>query len=247
MKLGKLYIGTSNIVLPGPKTTFPSEFQSLSRLGYYSTLFNSAELNSTFYKAPRQKTLERWVTETQPDFRFTLKLTRKVTHQKALKYQLPAIDDFMILSNAIGNKKGCLLVQFPASITEEYLGPVEEILKRIRRYNVRPKWLVFVEFRHDSWYSEHVYSMLSKLKASIVLHDKRGSRTPLIETSYPAAYIRFHGPRGDYRGSYTQDALTPYAQKIREWIGRRKDVFVYFNNTMGTAFDDALLLRSMCE
>ncbi|MGC3947025.1 MAG: DUF72 domain-containing protein [Chryseolinea sp.] len=247
MKRGKLFIGTSNVVLPGPKITFPAEFQTLSRLGYYSMLFNSVELNSTFYKVPKFRTFERWTSETRPDFKFTVKLTREVTHQKKLFYDTRLIDEFLALSNGMGDKKGCLLIQFPASITEEYYERVESILRQVRRHNISPKWLVFVEFRHDSWYADHVYSMLAKLRTAIVLHDKRGSRTPIIEGSLPAYYIRFHGPRGDYRGSYTSDMLEPYAQSICSWINQRKSVYVYFNNTMGTAFDDARLLRTMCE
>lgn len=246
MKKGKLYIGTSNVVLPMPRSAFPEAFQSLSRLAYYSTVFNSVELNCTFYKMPMPKTFARWSSETRPEFRFTAKLSREVTHQKPLRYDAASIDRFFTVSKGLADKKGCLLVQFPASITEEYYEPVEAILKRIRRINVPPKWLVFTEFRHDSWYAEHVYTMLSKLYASVVIHDKRGSKTPLIDTRFPAVYVRFHGPRGDYRGTYTQEALLPYATKICGWLAQGKDVYVYFNNTMGTAFYDAQLLRSMC-
>lgn len=247
MKKGKLFVGTSNVVLPGPKITFPIEFQSLSRLGYYSTLFNSVELNTTFYKVPKCKTFERWTAETRPDFRFTVKLTREVTHQKQLPYNALLIDNFLGCSKGIGHKKGCLLIQFPASITEEYFDRVESILKRIRRINKSPRWLVFVEFRHDSWYADHVYPMLAKQKSWIVLHDKRGSRTPFVDPMGGAAYVRLHGPGGSYRGSYTQEMLEPYAYRIRGWRSKGKDVYVYFNNTIGTAFDDAQVLRSMCE
>lgn len=246
MSKTRLFIGTSNVVVPGPKISFPAEFQSSSRLGYYSTLFNSVELNSTFYKVPLRKTFERWTAETHTDFRFSIKLTREVTHVKQLRYDPLLIDEFLHASNGLGKKKGGLLVQFPASIKEDYLEAVEDILRRIQRINVKPRWTVFVEFRHDSWYKDQVYAMLRKQKSTLVLHDKKDSQMPMMNSRRPEVYLRFHGPRGDYRGTYEQEVLMGYAEVIREWIAQKKLVYIYFNNTMGTAFADAQSLRAMC-
>jgi hypothetical protein len=55
--LGTLRTGTSGIVVPGPKATFPAAYQTTSRLTYYATLFNSVEINSTFYRIPQPKRL----------------------------------------------------------------------------------------------------------------------------------------------------------------------------------------------
>jgi hypothetical protein len=52
--LGTLRTGTSGIVVPGPKATFPEAYQATSRLTYYATLFNSVEINSTFYPNPKR-------------------------------------------------------------------------------------------------------------------------------------------------------------------------------------------------
>ena len=49
---GILRIGTSNIVLPGSKLTFPVEYREKSRLNYYRSLFNSLEENSSINKVP---------------------------------------------------------------------------------------------------------------------------------------------------------------------------------------------------
>ena len=53
-----------------------------------------------------------------------------------------------------------------------------------------------------------------------------------------AIYVRFHGPQGDYRGTYDEAFLHEYAAYIYEWLVEGKSVFVYFNNTMGKAFDN---------
>jgi uncharacterized protein YecE (DUF72 family) len=61
--MAAFYRGTSNIELVEKnKQAFPPEFRSKSRLAYYSSLFNSVEVNSTFYKLPLPATLERWAT-----------------------------------------------------------------------------------------------------------------------------------------------------------------------------------------
>jgi len=119
---GKVWIGTSNIVVPGSKKDFPDEFQSTSRLTYYASLFNSLEINSSFYKVPRPQTFERWSSEVPDKFKFTVKLWKQVTHVKLLKFRSQDIDFFMNAANRLDNsKKGCLLVQFPPSITADYL------------------------------------------------------------------------------------------------------------------------------
>jgi uncharacterized protein YecE (DUF72 family) len=243
---GKLFIGTSNVVVPGPKHTFPREFQSSPRLSYYSALFNSVEINSTFYKLPQSKTLARWVDETVSDFSFTVKLPRTITHQKLLHHDPGDIDTFLRLIDSMHEKQGCLLVQFPASITEDYFERVLGILKRIRRSN-RNGWNVFVEFRHDSWYAQHVYKMLRKQKAAWVIHDKRGSKTPMANVPLNIVYWRFHGPHGDYRGTYSREALIEYGNQIKRWRAQGKTVYAYFNNTIGTAFEDARALQSLCN
>ena len=79
---GILRIGTSGIVVPGNKLSFPAAFQHKSRLNYYSSLFNTLEINSTFYKVPMQSTFEKWSLDVPEQFQFTIKLWREITHVK---------------------------------------------------------------------------------------------------------------------------------------------------------------------
>jgi uncharacterized protein YecE (DUF72 family) len=59
--------------------------------------------------------------------------------------------------------------------------------------------------------------------------------------------MRFHGPEGNYRGSYTDEFLKEKAIDIKRWSGEGKDVYVYFNNTAGEAFENAVALKKLCE
>jgi len=243
---GRVWIGTSNVVIPGSKKDFPLEFQAGSRLAYYGSLFRSVELNCTFYKLPLSRTLEKWATEVPADFRFTVKLWKGITHQKKLVFDVQDIDRFMHTVDHLGSKKGCLLVQFPGSITSDYSDHVQEILERIHQQNKDGNWQVAVELRNASWYHELTYELLNKYRASLVFHDKGSSRTPKSNEAISCVYLRYHGPRGDYKESYPDSFLQEQAEAIHQWTQSGKEVYVYFNNTIGNAFQNAQLLQKLC-
>jgi uncharacterized protein YecE (DUF72 family) len=47
--------------------------------------------------------------------------------------------------------------------------------------------------------------------------------------------VRLHGPDHEhlYGGSYSDDDLRWWADRLREWQAQQLDVFVYFNNDFG--------------
>lgn len=243
-KRGTLFTGTSNIVLPVTKKDFPVAFRSASRLNYYSSLFNSLEVNSTFYKLPLPGTFEKWANDVPDDFRFTIKLWQEITHRKKLAYSPADIRIFMQAASRTGKKKGCLLVQFPASITTDYTRTVAEILEQLVELNTAPRWQICIEFRHNSWYDATTTKMLVITGVSLVGHDMPKSKTAPHDSS-PTMYLRFHGPTGDYRGGYTPETLQIHAHQIDTWLSRGKDVYVYFNNTLGDAFNNAQYLQAI--
>src|SRR4051812_42568677 len=109
----RFYSGTSNVVLPVPnKGHYPPEYQDKSRLHFYASLFNTVEVNSSFYKLPMPRTVERWASEVPEHFRFSFKLWREITHVKELNYDPANIARFFEVVNRIGAKKGCILIQF---------------------------------------------------------------------------------------------------------------------------------------
>ncbi len=92
---GTLRIGTSGVVVPGSKETRPVEFQLNSRLNYYSSLFNTLEVNASFYKIPRLSTFEKWSLDTADEFQFTIKLWKEITHIKKLNIDPGNIEVFL--------------------------------------------------------------------------------------------------------------------------------------------------------
>lgn len=240
---GKLWIGTSNIMLPVPRYNFPEAYQEKSRLHYYASLFNSLEVNATFYKLPRAGTFINWANDVPFDFKFTLKLPKEITHAKGLIYDPAAIDRFLDTVKGIGEKKGCVLMQFPASITAHYMGSLEQILARFDLNEHSSGWRIAVEFRHSSWYSKQVYSLLHRYNTVIIIHDIEKGKTPELKQADNFVYLRFHGPEKAYRGTYHQEYLEEQADQIKKWLKQGKDVYAYFNNSLGTAFADAWMLK----
>jgi uncharacterized protein YecE (DUF72 family) len=245
MNIPNLYTGTSGLLLPVPnKEFYPEEFKSRSRLCYYGSLFNSIEINSSFYKVPLASTVSRWATETPDDFRFTFKLWREITHCKGLNFQAEHIQHFFERIAGAGDKKGSLLIQFPGSIKPVHVRELEQLLMQVRTADPLQTWKIAVEFRHQSWYQADTYDMLDSLDMGLVLHDKLSEGAAFIDSAKDFIYVRFHGPEGNYRGSYEDQFLSEYASYVSDWLTDGKVVYMYFNNTMGSAIQNLETLRN---
>lgn len=239
------YSGTSGVILPfSNKTFYPDPFKEKSRLNLYGSLHNSVEINSSFYKIPRRQTTEKWAADVPEDFRFTFKLFKGITHAKELKYDPLDITHFFDVINGVGNKKGCVLAQFPPSFKSSKLPQLIILIEQLRNSDPDITWNIALEFRDKSWYTEEVYNLLKTNQMGLVLHDKPSSSTPFKNPNVNFVYLRFHGPSGNYRESYSDDFLAEYASYIQEWLDEGKDVFTYFNNTMGEALLNLQTLQS---
>lgn len=239
----KFYIGISGLQLPVPKYQYPEEHKDSSRLTYYSIFFNSIEINSTFYKLPMAKTVEKWALSVPEDFTFTFKLWKEITHIKNLEFNEEDVLLFFKTISGASTKKGCVLIQFPPSLGKLNYLQLEALLRCIKKMREADGWKIAVEFRNKSWYHEDVYELLEKYKAAIVIQDIPKSATPLIDHKGKFVYIRFHGPSGNYRDCYSDSFLHEYSTYIDEWVKEGKTVFAYFNNTMGNSFKNASTLN----
>jgi uncharacterized protein YecE (DUF72 family) len=240
------YCGTSGLVLPVPnKAAFPDAYREGSRLTYYSSLFNSIEINSSFYRLPRRVTMEKWVTEVPDGFRFTLKLWRGVTHEQDLSFSREGVRTFMEAAAGIGRKKGCLLVQLPPGLRAGQIGKLEELLDLLVAGDPDRGWNIAVEFRHPSWYVEETRELLLRWHVGLVLQDMPASASWGEAGDGNFVYLRYHGPAGDYKGGYADGRLYKDAERIRRWLTVKKSVYVYFNNTIGDALIDLERLRTL--
>src|SRR5205085_11432659 len=124
----------------------------------------------------------------------------------------------------IGNKKGCMLVQFPGKISLDYFNEVEQVLQGLTDHDEQGEWRKAVEFRSATWYVGETHELLNEYMASLVLHDIPKARNSDTNNAAGFVYLRFHGPKGDYRGSYSNEFLREQIERINGWLNTGKDV-----------------------
>ncbi len=239
------YSGTSGLAIPLNKTQYPTDFKDKSRLEFYASLFNSLEINSIFYKLPKKATIVKWAEIVPKDFRFTFKIPKQITHSIDLNFGVNDIIEFLEVIETVGEKKGCLLAQFPPSITIEKIEKFKKLLDSFSQFMKPNSWKLAIEFRHPSWYEPQVYELLKSFSATLVLHDMKNSATQWEHGNFEFVYLRFHGPDSRYRGNYNIEFLEQRAVSIKAWISERKTVYVYFNNTLGAAFTNLQTLNKL--
>ncbi len=178
------------------------------------------------------------------DFQFTVKLWQGITHEEM--YDQNDLERFFAAIQCLGNKKGCLLIQFAAKTKMDFSG-FDVLLENIRRLDPEENWRLAVEFRHAQWYAGEIYEIMDEFNASMVLHDMPKCIPPELNKNADFVYLRFHGEKGDYRGSYSMCHLQNRADEIRGWLRQGKDVYAYFNNTIGDAVSNLQTLKDLVE
>lgn len=224
---------------------YASDLPARGWLRYYASVFDTVEINNTFYRLPDAARFRSWKQETPADFIAALKASRFLTHVKRLKDPNEPIERLFSRAKALGPRLGPVLYQLPPNFfrNEANLERLELFLCALpRRINRRAADHVF-EFRHPSWYVDATYRLLERHAATLCLHDKRGSA--IVEPFVGRiAYVRFHGTSGHYAGGYSDDRLERWASVLAEqWKGGRQ-VYAYFNNDPdAVATENALTLR----
>lgn len=233
-----IFIGTSGWSYPswrGP--FFPREVMVKHHLAYYATQFSSAELNGVFYRTPSLDTVRGWRDQTPDDFVFAWKASRFISHWKRLtdksRNSLALIDERLKI---LGPKAGPVLFQLPPrfAVNSARLKSFCKLLSKRRRYAF--------EFRHCSWYTEEIYTLLQGYNIALCISDHHDAPSPWKVTA-SHVYVRGHGPGGAYQGHYSDTELRAWARRIATWRRDGRDVYVYFDNDQKSAAPaDALRL-----
>jgi uncharacterized protein YecE (DUF72 family) len=217
---------------------YPHGLPQRERLGHYVQRFQTVEVNSTFYRWPSDAVFGSWYRRVPDDFLMTVKAPRGLTHGVRLygpERWLERIERGMHL---LGHKRGVLLIQTPPDMAYDHVR-LDYFLGQL------PSWLrVAVEFRHSSWHCEEVFGLLERYGVSYCVMSGAGLPCILRATA-PFVYVRLHGPDPQhlYAGSYADNSLHWWAERIREWTAMERQVFVYFNNDgEGNAVRNALSL-----
>jgi uncharacterized protein YecE (DUF72 family) len=235
-------IGTSGWSYPHRGgVLYPPGTTPAARLGVYVAHFDTVELNASFYRWPRDSTFASWHRRLPAGLELTVKAPRGLTHGKKLYEPEVWIDRITAGLHELGDRHGPLLVQL-APAHERDDARLEYFLSRV------PSWIrVAVEFRHPSWHHPDVFSSLEQHRAAYCVMSGAGLPCILRATT-DFVYVRMHGPDFDslYAGSYSDRDLGWWSDRIKEWAGAGKDVYVYFNNDgHGHAVRNATTLRAM--
>jgi len=215
-------------------------FPASRMLEFYFQRFDAVEINNTFYKLPRVEMLQAWRDATPPDFRFAVKGSRFITHNKKLKDPENAIDNILPRAvEGLGPKLGPVLWQLPPK-WQQNLERLEEFLA------VLPRELRYAfEFRHESWVTPETMAILSRYNAAFCIYELAGYHSP-IELTADWTYVRLHGPGGKYQGSYPRSTLRRWAERIAAWSRDLREIHLYFDNDQaGYAAHNALTLKEL--
>lgn len=216
------HLGTSGWSYPGWRGRFyPEDLSQKDWLSFYAQHFKTVEINMTFYRFPKPETLRNWLDKTPPNFTFTLKANRQITHLKKLKNVRSEIRYFYILAQTLREKLGCILFQLPPSLTFDI-----DLLKEFVS-NLSPDYKNVIEFRHESWYVEKVYELLRSQNVIFCVVSSAKVPKTIVETC-ETLYFRFHGLTGGYRYNYSEEELEEWAKVLKR--AEAREGYVYFNN-----------------
>jgi uncharacterized protein YecE (DUF72 family) len=205
----------------------------------YATLFDTVEVNTTFYRLPNVAAVEGWVAQAPPDFVFAVKASRYLTHIRRLMDLEGGIRRFYERIEPLrrSSKLGPVLWQLPPTFkrNDERLASALGAL---------PEGLHCFEFREPSWYVEEVYALLRDYGVALVIPDSPKYPFRALELTAGWTFLRFHHGRRGRRGNYSDRELEEWA----EWIAGRRDqgidVYAYFNNDWeGFAVRNGLTLK----
>ncbi|MGM0666980.1 MAG: DUF72 domain-containing protein [Bacteroidota bacterium] len=217
---------------------YPEDIKKESWLEYYSQHFNSVEINNTFYKIPEKDTLKSWLEQTPPDFSFSLKGSRYITHMKKLKDCKTHVKKFYKAIKPLEEKLGAVLWQLPGNLHRND-EKIEAFCKELDK-----TYTNVIEFRHISWFKREIYDLLSSYGVTVCSLSAPGDLLETLEVSSGKVYLRFHGKEEWYRYRYSEKELGQWSDKINK--SGAAVAYVYFNNDYKAyAVENAIKMKEL--
>ena len=201
---------------------YPPGTKTGKMLPVYARSFPVTELNYTWYQMPRAEGIERQRRQVPPDFLFTAKLTRSLTHEvEPAKWRAHAAAYRDGIVPLIQSKQlAAVLVQLPPGFdrsqkNRSYLGQLLDELEGLP---------LAVEFRHASWANDRVFAELERRRVALVSVDEPNlpGLFPALDvvTSPDLFYVRFHGRNAKGWGKGSKQAQFDYdytEEELRQW------------------------------
>jgi uncharacterized protein YecE (DUF72 family) len=249
-----LYIGTSGFSYQDWIGQFyPKNIKKGDMLNFYAQYFNTAEINSSYYRIPPATVFYHLQRKVPDNFKFSVKANQEMTHIRKNNQEI--FQEFKTsLQPLLDNEKlGCVLAQFPYSFhynknNRDYLYYLKEKMDGFP---------LVIEFRNVYWIKEEVFEFLRNNQMGFCAVDQpplRGLISPIAETTSALGYIRFHGRNKEkwwqheqayerYDYLYSEQELKEWLPKIKQITSKTSDQYIFMNNHYrGKATKNALML-----
>ncbi|MDG6942901.1 MAG: DUF72 domain-containing protein [Nitrososphaerota archaeon] len=230
MDLGKIRVGCSGWSYKDWDGIFyPHGMATKDYLSFYSNVFDCVEVDSSFYRIPNQFMVSQWRSNTPAGFGFSPKLPKKITHEKKLKDSESTLVYFYSVMRKLKDKLGPIAIQLPPSVK---LSTHQEVMKEFLS-QLSPEFKHAIEFRHKSWFTPEVYSLLTKNNVAMVWTLNQYVESPPVVTA-DFAYLRMVGDREitEFTGVQKDRSgdLARWAEAVKDNAGKFESGYVFFNN-----------------
>jgi uncharacterized protein YecE (DUF72 family) len=231
-----IYVGTAAWSIPKIAIeSFPAEGTHLEK---YSQVLNCVEINSSFYKDHLAKTYKRWADSTPQNFKFSVKLNKRFTHECNLEIDVEDLRNNLKAISELGQKWGVLLLQFAAGQEFDF-SKMKIFYRTVRENYLGP---VALEARNMGWMSEDAIGLMREFTITKVTADPE--KCPV---NFPGEikYYRLHGSPEIYKSDYDDELLNRLYDEMEEFEG---DVWCIFDNTtFGYATNNAVTIMKKGE
>jgi uncharacterized protein YecE (DUF72 family) len=218
---------------------YPESLPQRRWFEHYATLFDTVEINNTFYRLPPPETVEGWARQAPAGFVYALKLGQFGSHRMKLRDAASWLPNHLDRAERLGHHLGPTLVQLPP----RWKRNVERLDEFLSVAPTTMRWAV--EVREPSWLHDDVFDTLRRHRAALCIHDLLENHPWERTTDW--TYVRFHGPNAlqeKYVGRYGGGRLWRAAGRLQAWLDEGCDVYAYFNNDWhGAAVEDARWMR----
>ena len=230
-------IGTAGWTVP------PGDGGEGTHLERYSRCFDAVELNSSFHRPHLRTTYARWAASVPPEFRFSVKVPKLVTHELRLRRCRSETADFLDQVCGLGEKLEVLLVQLPPSLEFDRRCAIAFF----RLLGGFGRAYIVCEPRHASWFVPRTDAVLQELGVARAVADPAVVAAAAREGGHRAcAYHRLHGSPHMYYSSYPPDFIAAVAGRMQAPSPAAQAIWCIFDNTAaGAAWRNAWELRNL--
>ena len=212
----RVLVGTSGFSYKEWKGNFyPEDLPASEMLRFYAGRLPSVEINNTFYRMPRAEMLAQWAEQVPDGFRFALKASQRITHQKRLKETADSVDYFFRVGQTLGDRMGPVLFQLPPNFKKD--------VPRLTEFlgTLPPGSRCAFEFRHASWFDEETFDALRAASCALCHAEDEELATPDVPTT-GWGYLRLR------RQDYVAEDLAAWAKRIGQepWT----EAYVFFKH-----------------